>query len=211
MGNSDEKRNRPVTDTFSPPVEQKTMQELADYKPSPAWYLHNPFGIHGIGHAARVLIWSEKISRHLLRDGIRVDPEVVRWAAALHDVRRANDQMDLQHGERAAQWILENHRRGFLSELSEQQISKLVYCCTWHVPDDARIPEIIPELVCLKDADGLDRVRIFDLDPSFLRTSCAKALTDSAQRLFDRTFEIASTPQAWEFIHQVAQEPGFSD
>ena len=45
-----------------------------------------------------------------------------------------------------------------------QQIERLQYCCTWHVPPDKCAPEMIRELSCLKDADGLDRVRIRDLD-----------------------------------------------
>lgn len=38
----------------------------------------------------------------------------------------------------------------------------------------------------LKDADNLDRVRLGDLDPKFLRHDSAKDLVGFAQRLFQR-------------------------
>jgi hypothetical protein len=39
----------------------------------------------------------------------------------------------------------------------------------------------------LKDADGLDRVRLYDLDPSCLRNPKAVAMVPFAQRLFEET------------------------
>ena len=41
------------------------------------------------------------------------------------------------------------------------------------------------ELKVLKDADGLDRVRLGDLDPTRLRTDVAQSLIDTAQKLYD--------------------------
>ena len=184
------------------------MMELDAYEPSPFWYVHNPFGIHGIGHAARVLVWAEQISSQLIREGVDVDKEVVRWSAALHDVRRVNDWQDLEHGKRAAAWIQDVGRRLIDLNLDEQQIQKLAYCCYWHVTDDSEIPDMSPELMCLKDADGLDRVRIYDLDPSFLRTAYAKTLCHAAQTLFDVTKESIYAEDAWASVRTHALQMG---
>ncbi len=42
-------------------------------------------------------------------------------------------------------------------------------------------------MALLKDADGLDRVRIGDLDPRYLRTSEALEMLDFAEQLMDET------------------------
>lgn len=44
-----------------------------------------------------------------------------------------------------------------------------------------------PLIALLKDADGLDRVRLGDLDPSRLRHPEARTMVTFAQKLFDRT------------------------
>jgi hypothetical protein len=44
-----------------------------------------------------------------------------------------------------------------------------------------------PALFTLKDADGLDRVRLGDLDPRYLRNPEALGMVGFAERLFDRT------------------------
>jgi hypothetical protein len=58
-----------------------------------------------------------------------------------------------------------------------------------------------PELMCIKDADGLDRVRINDLNPSFLRTETARLLVAQAWDLY-RATESADDP--WKAVLEVA-------
>ena len=58
-----------------------------------------------------------------------------------------------------------------------------------------------PELMCIKDADGLDRVRINDLNPSFLRTETARLLVAQAWDLY-RATESADDP--WEAVLEAA-------
>jgi uncharacterized protein len=157
------------------------------WRPSDAWYLHDPLGVHGLGHAARVLIWADRISSWMLQRNEQVDRDVVLWAAALHDVRRVDDGDDIEHGARAARWIRSGGAAERLNALTDLQRERLAYCCEWHVPSDSQAPEMTPELVCLKDADGLDRVRLGDLDSSHLRTFCARRLSGAAQALFDRS------------------------
>ena len=48
----------------------------------------------------------------------------------------------------------------------------------------------------LKDADGLDRVRLGDLDPRYLRHPESKGMVDFAQTLFDATDGVIATGPA---------------
>ena len=50
------------------------------------------------------------------------------------------------------------------------------YIDRWHVTPDNRIPNITVELAIFKDADGLDRARLGDLDPRFLRHNKSRML-----------------------------------
>jgi uncharacterized protein len=177
---------------------------LDAYKPRREWYLHDPAGIHGLGHAARVLVWANIVATWMREQGGTVDVEVVRWAATLHDVRRLDDGKDPLHGERAAEWVRANSDT-LKPALSEGQLDRLVYCCAWHVPNDDDAPVLTPELIALKDGDGLDRVRLGDLKSDFLRTSRAKSLCASATLLFllsDRS----ELSVGWEAVKTAAAE-----
>jgi hypothetical protein len=59
--------------------------------------------------------------------------------------------------------------------------------------------------MCLKDADGLDRVRIYDLNPLLLRTEFARSLAADAQRLLDASDRQASN-DPWSQVRQAAIE-----
>ena len=154
------------------------------YQPRPEWFAHDPLGIHGISHVSRVLVWAGQIADALRAQGRLVDAEVVYCAAVTHDVGRYNDGADPEHGRRSAAWV-RAHRAFLPAALDDAQLERLAHCCEWHVPPDDHAPEMTNELTCLKDADGLDRVRIHDLDPRQLRTARARQLTAEAQRLLD--------------------------
>lgn len=159
------------------------------YKPAAVWFSHDPYGIHGLGHIARVFIWADRIGKDMKKRGIEIDLEVVRWAAALHDIGRVADGFDTGHGTRSAQWIMNHRHSSLLNHLSNDQIKKIVHCCVYHEVADEKIPGMIPELICLKDADGLDRVRINDLNPRFLRTSFAKKQVGRSWNLWEKSFQ----------------------
>ena len=79
------------------------------YRPEAVWFRHNPHGIHGLGHAARVFVWANLIGNHLRSgDSQKINLEVIRWSAVLHDVGRLSDGIDQGHGERSAEWIIRN-------------------------------------------------------------------------------------------------------
>ncbi len=180
---------------------------LDSYRPMPEWFAHKPYGIHGMHHVTRVLVWADQIAQWMMEQGDDVDVAVVRWAAIVHDVGRWNDGRDPEHGTRAAQWV-EDKRGTLLSPLSDTQLQKLQYCCTWHVPRDELIPEKTNELICLKDADGLDRVRIGDLNPAYLRTEIARSHAGDAQTLLDATWNDRKT-DPWERVRTAALEHGW--
>ena len=63
------------------------------------------------------------------------------------------------------------------------------------------------KVICLKDADGLDRVRLNDLNPSFIRTSYARALVSVAQRLFNKTNK-SNSMNVWTSVRASALQMG---
>jgi uncharacterized protein len=179
---------------------------LDRYRPRPEWFAHNPYGIHGIAHATRVLVWTEQVAGWMDDHGRPVDLAVVRCAAVTHDVGRHDDGRDPEHGRRSARWVRE-HRDALPEALDDRQLDALAYCCAWHVPPDDQAPAPTNELVCLKDADGLDRVRIFDLDPRQLRTERARELTEDARRLYGASRR-AGDGDPWEQVRAAAVAQG---
>jgi uncharacterized protein len=178
---------------------------LDAYRPHSSWYLHNAHGIHGLGHAARVLLWADQIAQALLQEGTWLDLEAVRWAAALHDVGRVDDGRDRPHGQRTADWIVTRpHPWPFLQD--PQRLQRVIYCCAWHTPRDELIPQMTSELVCLKDADALDRVRIHDLNPAWLRTTRAAASVGLAWELFEESVRSRGDP--WSAVRECALRMG---
>lgn len=151
---------------------------LARYRPPQTWFARPDHigGIHGIGHEARVLIWQELLARLVLADGQRqaLDQEALRWAAVIHDTQRVEDGLDLLHGSRAATWV--RRKRTVQKALTAPTLETLAYLCTWHVPPDSAAPTMTAELAVFKDADGLDRVRLGDLNARYLRWEASRDL-----------------------------------
>lgn len=164
--------------------DQPTRALLERYRPERGWFLRPKYieDIHGIDHEARVLVWQELLARLLIKDGAVLDQEALRWAAATHDTQRASDGMDFPHGQRAAAWV----KQHLVQHIPAASLETVLYLNTWHVPSDEQAPEMTPELAVFKDADGLDRVRIGDLNPRYLRHSYSATLLQSlAQELFE--------------------------
>jgi hypothetical protein len=180
---------------------------LDRYRVSPACFLCDPGGVHGLAHGARVLVWANAIGNSMRADGEGVDLEVVRWAAVLHDVRRVSDGVDPEHGARAATWIRQDGGPCF-SALTSGRRQAVAHCCEWHVPADRDTPVMTAELRCLKDADALDRVRYGALDLAFLRTTHAVALVHLARALFAATRH-SPAATAWAGVRGAARELGF--
>lgn len=154
-------------------------QLVRKFEPKSIWLSHDS-ELHGVDHMARVFIMQELICDKLEEQEIAVNREVVRWAAATHDVGRIDDGIDLEHGKRSAQWIKKNLNE----QMSPEMLDMVTYIVHWHVPPDSEAPEMTTELKVLKDADALDRVRLGDLDTNYLRTDVATGLVGLAEDLY---------------------------
>lgn len=162
------------------------------YPLRPDWF-ERPTGIHGVSHSRRVLIHAQAIAA--ARD---IDPE---WfeslvlAAAWHDIGRTHDGREPEHG---ANSVAKVRRLRLHTGVDEKILARTFFAMEWHsLPDhralDAAValdPRQTPEpgtmlrvLWLLKDADGLDRVRIEDLDPGQLRYEESLPLVDRAWQL----------------------------
>lgn len=155
-------------------------QLLYSFEPKQEWLSHNSY-YHGIGHMTRVFILQELICDQLERRGVVVNRQATRWAASVHDVGRIDDGVDPEHGWQSAKWMTDN----LADKMSPELLDMTTYIVHWHVPPDSEAPVMTTELQALKDADALDRVRLGDLNVSYLRTDAAKGLVDIAQQLYD--------------------------
>lgn len=151
-----------------------TRSLLERYRPSVEWFARRDGyeGIHGASHEARVLVWQEIISRLLIVQGVALNQEALRWAASTHDIRRLDDGYDFEHGSRSAMFV--RNRLGEVVGIENLEV--IAYLDEWHVPRDMKAPNMTTELSIFKDADGLDRARIGDLNPSLLRNEVSRLI-----------------------------------
>jgi uncharacterized protein len=163
-----------------PPKRSISEQLLRDFEPKQKWLSHDSM-LHGPGHLSRVFILQELICTQLESTGIRITRVALRGAAMAHDVSRLDDGLDPEHGTRSAKWIHDN----LASKMSPEILDTATYIVHWHVPSDSEAPVLTTELKVLKDADALDRARLGDLNPSYLRTDVAKGMIELAQKLYE--------------------------
>ena len=156
--------------------------------PLPEYFRH-PSLIHGQAHVGRVMV-------HALRliEATGWEEEAHRlWAAVyLHDLARTHDGVCTAHGANAvARWEriepLQDHL--IAGGITTDDYDAIATAVTLHCRHDRELP---PEdhpywrlCVLLKDADGLDRVRLGDLDPKYLRLGPSRGMIGFAQQLFD--------------------------
>ncbi len=144
--------------------------------------------LHGITHTERVCFLGLLLANKLgLSDE---DAKLLLTACTYHDIGRKNDGDDCEHGLRAANEVqksvsytgedllilkaaIEAH------SISNRQMSDTI---TKYGIKDTDRALLIAKL--LKDADALDRVRLSELDPSYLRFKESLSLIDFAEDLF---------------------------
>lgn len=125
-------------------------------------------GDHGASHWKRV----EKIGLYISREYKEADKKVIRLFSLLHDSKRENEFDDPQHGKRAAGYAKELYNQSLLN-ISEPQLTKLIYACEHHNDRNAKSEDITIQ-ICW-DSDRLDLIRLAMLpDETFLFTKIAK-------------------------------------
>jgi hypothetical protein len=181
-----------------------------DGRPQPhaSWFVRpNGFDaahtIHGLSHTRRVLIHATAIA-----DELELSPlerEAIEFAACWHDIGRTNDGVDYYHGAKSAgKAVALGLHDGLDPRVRELALYAITHHCgsedhggraafsvgyhehvgaedwVWHPidPDSA-----LWVFRVLKDADGLDRVRLGDLKVKYLRTDPARGMLDRAEQL----------------------------
>ncbi len=155
--------------------------------------------IHGGSHILRTMILATKVGEELALD--QEGMKLVLLAASYHDTGRIDDSYDVDHGRRSAQrWPGD----ASLCRADDCLVRGMMAA---HSQPDSKMEEILEsygniagerELALsqlLKDADGLDRVRVNYLDPTFLRHEPSLNHIFFAEKLFQLTKEVAFTPQ----------------
>lgn len=118
--------------------------------------------IHGPTHWRRV----EDVGLQIVRMTGRVDADVVRLFAVLHDSCRLDDDYDPEHGERAAKYA--GRMRGRLFEIRDEQFNWLYEACRLH---HHGFTTQDPTIGACWDADRMDLRRVgIEPDPNFLST-----------------------------------------
>lgn len=151
-----------------------------------SWFTR-PRSIHGLSHTRRVLIHACAIAP--AADLTPAEFEAVVLAAAWHDIGRTHDGIDSRHGAQSVERIYD---LGLDAGVPSHVFDHVVFAVELHsTHDEVAIrraastgdESMLRVLWTLKDADGLDRVRIDDLDPSFLRHSVSQRRVNEAWRL----------------------------
>lgn len=176
--------------------------------PMPDLFWH-PSDLHGQAHVTRVMIHAAR----LVEATGQWDQSARLWAAVfLHDIARRHDGVCHRHGADAARRLREEpalQQRLAVAGLTPADYPAIEAAVTAHsAPKDVnRSHPHWPLIALLKDADGLDRVRLGDLDPNRLRNPEARRMVRFAQALFDAVDErVEIGPGHFERVCAVARQ-----
>lgn len=145
--------------------------------------------IHGIGHIERVLLFGGLIA--MQNHCSEADTRLLLLACSYHDIGRIDDSLDDDHGKRSGEKLPEvitlpaDDMAIVQAAIYAHSINDVLMENTIHnfgIYDKERALSIAR---MLKDADALDRVRVMDLDPNFLRFPCSHKYVDFAYNLYN--------------------------
>ena len=152
-------------------------------------YFERPRSIHGVKHAWRVLFHTLMICELC---ALPVpDRELLISAALYHDIGRENDGLCYVHGKRSVEKMAALN----LAPTDPTDFATMKFMVTYHCIDDHQAKTDLEKVDAaarerawrlfgvLKDADGLDRVRINDLDVRYLRNPQSMRLAGLAREL----------------------------
>lgn len=149
-----------------------------------------PYGIHGIPHAERVMYLALSISKY--EEYSESDMSILIEASKFHDIGRTHDGVCLIHGMLSNKKI---NKYDLISGFYDEDVNVIKYIIHAHCIGDKDTHKSIEEyniedkhrakrlLMAFKDSDGLDRVRVEDLNPKYLRTDSSKNLISLAEYL----------------------------
>jgi hypothetical protein len=158
-----------------------------DLVPPPELFWHSSL-LHGQAHVARVLVHAFR-----LVEATGFHDEMPRlWAAVyLHDIARRHDGRSARHGADA--WArladLPDVRALFdRGGVGDEDYPVIQSAVTHHSAGEPLPTDPSRRLTALlKDADGLDRVRLGDLNPTYLRHPEAREMVRFAEQLYRKT------------------------
>lgn len=146
--------------------------------------------MHGLGHIERTILQGGFCA---MEEGLdRSDTALLLLACSYHDVGRQDDWVDDLHGWRSAQRI------GAITGRTGEDLKLLQGAVDAHSRKEAVLRETVAGYhpadlnravrlaQLLKDADGLDRVRLGDLDPSYLRRETSRSRAGLALEVYRR-------------------------
>lgn len=146
--------------------------------------------VHGFGHIERTMIHGAICAA--AENLPSAETRLLLLMCSYHDTGRENDFLDAAHGARSAVKL------EALTGLTGEDLKEAMAGIEAHSVNDRLMDEILDKYApkdrdrarllaeMLKDADGLDRVRINDLNVKFLRRPASPGRGGFAQELFDR-------------------------
>ncbi len=181
------------------------LQTLEELKQEELFVSH----MHGLGHIERTILQGGfcAMDQHLSE----ADTRLLLAACSYHDVGRINDWVDDLHGHRSAQQLarLTPYRgeellliQGAVDAHSRRDV---VLEATIDHYGAADRPRAIRLAKLLKDADGLDRARLGDLDPKYLRFDTSRTRVKLAEEVYAAyQISVGNSPAPFFTKEQVA-------
>ena len=145
--------------------------------------------IHAINHIERVLLFGGFIA--MQNNCSEEDTKLLLTACSYHDIGRIDDSLDDDHGRRSSEKLPS------VVSLPAEDLAIVQAAIYAHSIDDSKMNDVIASFgiydktralniaKMLKDADALDRVRVYDLDPKYLRFPCSHKYVDFAYDLYN--------------------------
>jgi hypothetical protein len=186
---------------------------LLEMVPLPEHFWHAST-LHGQAHVARVMVHATRLVHATGKHDL--GPQL--WAAVfLHDLARTHDGVCYRHGADAAQRL--RTEPALQARLAAAGVTADGYAAIETAVTAHSAPKEVSRehphwalVALLKDADALDRVRLGDLDPRYLRHAESARMVPFAQRLFDLTDGRIDTGATYfeEALRVAVQIEGFS-
>ena len=144
--------------------------------------------MHGLGHIERTILQGGFCAMD--QDLSESDTRLLLAACSYHDVGRINDWVDDLHGHRSAQELAR------LTPYRGEELLLIQGAVDAHSRRDVVLEDTIdgygaadrPRAIrlakLLKDADGLDRARLGDLDPRYLRFDTSRSRVALAEAVY---------------------------